>query len=845
MGSLAALLGVALHSAGELEPFELKTLDMRQRLVPARALDSRVQVVVIDDPTIRHFGWPVPRSVHAQLLQLLKRSGARVVAYDILYADPDPKDPRNDAAFGSVAQTHPCTIFPGILQLGEGEPDPELQNYAKRASLRVPSQMPIHESEAADLPIEILRRANDASAHLHIVPGEDGVFRGVPVAIRVGGDAIPTLGLAAFACAQETPPIFSFEHRGGARWEMNIGMSGAKTRRISMDGRGVVPVLAQASSKSTELVSALDLLIDYKQSLQTGVGLAEVGSRFKDRIVIVGQSAPSFGDHGPSSRGAEEPLVLMHANFLDNLLNGDSLERQGPVGRSLMTLLLALGAMAVVIWGRSWHGTLWGAGVLSFYILFNIACFFLFDFWIELFAPVATGAFSVAVVGIARIRRAELRQEQLRLAFSRFVAPDLVQRLVQIPEEQWLGGEQRTITILFCDVVGYTRLSNTRSPMEVMGFLRDYIETMSHVVLKHGGTIDKIMGDGLMCLFGAPVPTKSFVRDAAIAALGMKRALQGLKNRWIQFGDASPSIRIGIATGEVFVGNVGTARHIEYTAIGAPVNLAARLESSAGSGDILVCRETRARLGELFHCAEMAPLALKGYDGGYRPLSLDGIGRGDYRGVGNGTGVRRNAVRIEKETYHARDDRARIEEQGWDFRSVELIVVFVRQKIDNEPQSRDPCTAPQKAPSPLFFVGARPCFEVGIEKSGLAPIPVEYLCFDFSAGGFESTAQFVGEIFQGSDLDCDPADGFGSQGIKKVEVDDQHFSQLPRIAVHDDFSAHGAGQFGQAGVIGGAIQQLLVLFELQHAVHVTDGGDLEILVLRQLNREQPGDCFQR
>jgi adenylate cyclase len=200
-----------------------------------------------------------------------------------------------------------------------------------------------------------------------------------------------------------------------------------------------------------------------------------------------------------------------------------------------------------------------------------------------------TGAFN-------DMTRSLREKEMLKRAFSRYVAREVVDEILKHPEEISLTGERRDVTVLFCDIRGFTPTAETLRPEDVVELLNQFYELMIEATFKHDGTVDKFLGDGVMAVFGAPLGRSDHARMAARTALAMQAGIRELSTRRVVAGKPPLAIGIGLNAGEVVAGTVGTDARMEYTVVGDSVNLAARLESSAAAGQILVSAETYARL---------------------------------------------------------------------------------------------------------------------------------------------------------------------------------------------------------------------------------------------------------
>jgi class 3 adenylate cyclase len=213
------------------------------------------------------------------------------------------------------------------------------------------------------------------------------------------------------------------------------------------------------------------------------------------------------------------------------------------------------------------------------------------------------------------------------------VAPHSLAKVLARPASVDIRGHRRTLTLLVSDIKGYTTLSNTLQPDEIVELLCTYLDTMVDILLKHEGTVDKIMGDGIMAFFGDPLPHEDHAYRCILAALAMQSATAKLGEKWVARGLSPLQVRIGVATGEVFVGSIGSRQHLEYTAIGRPVNLAARLEGKAPPGGVLISAETWELVKGKVTAREVRGLDLKGYTAGYDAWLVTGLVGGEASDV--------------------------------------------------------------------------------------------------------------------------------------------------------------------------------------------------------------------
>ncbi|MFC1609816.1 CHASE2 domain-containing serine/threonine-protein kinase [Myxococcota bacterium] len=394
-----AAAGAALTGIGLWEGLELDTLDLRYRVAGSRPLHESIRLVAVDNATVAKFGWPLPRNVQAQLLAIFGQAQARAIGYDILFLDEDPGDLRNDLAFGTVASEHPCVIFPTMLEVeGEGYAS-TTPSCTDRAFGSVPFAAPISASGWSG-PIPELARATTMPAHTYLTADADGVVRRVPVLIDVQDRSFPALALAVYLCAtkSEGPKEIELESQS----TLAVKADDQVIRRLQVDERGVSGILMRARLEEVVIESVLNILSEFKDARERQ-DVESVLSRYRGRIVLVGQTASAVGDYGPMALGPRAPFLLVHANFLDNLVSDELLTRLPRFWNAMIVAILSLLVGSFCARGRSsWHVA---ATVLV--VIYGAAALVLFaasGIWIDVFGPTVMAVVAgLVVVGSTRV----------------------------------------------------------------------------------------------------------------------------------------------------------------------------------------------------------------------------------------------------------------------------------------------------------------------------------------------------------------------------------------------------------------------------------------------------------
>lgn len=602
-----------------IEGLRLRAFDLFQQVQPRTVAQQSVAIVDIDEQSLAALGqWPWPRTEIAQMIRRLRDAGALAIGFDVLFAEPDRLSPALFAAAASdlapeiraalAARPSNDAVLADVLQqtpvvLGVSATHDLDHPYAGRPGVITPAAeyngdpRPFLPAYGSVIPnIEALERAAPGRGMITLSPEQDGLVRRVPAVLRVGADLYPTLAVEMLRVALKRPHYDVVSDFNGG------GVQGLRIGRLSVptDLNGQV-WLHYADHAPERYIPAADVL--------GGTFSAE---RVRGKLVLVGTSAVGLRDLRATPVHASIPGVEIHAQLLETILAQEFLRRPNyALGVELgLTLLIgvllivlvpkrgALGGLAMfaagaaLLVGGSWH--LFGAHALM----------------LDASYPLLTGAALFSQLAYANYSRAEEQRRQVRTAFSQFLAPALVERLVADPDRLRLGGELREMTFLFSDIAGFTSLTEQTAPEVLVGALNEYLDGMCQIVMDHGGTIDKIVGDAIHAIFNAPIDQPDHAAQAVSCALAMgafsERFAAAKRSVGLPFGDT----RIGVNTGTAVIGNFGGRRRFDYTAHGDAINVAARLENVnrhlgtsicvAGSS-VTQCPELRFRpIGTIF-----------------------------------------------------------------------------------------------------------------------------------------------------------------------------------------------------------------------------------------------------
>jgi adenylate cyclase len=587
-----ALAALEIFLVQALAPLENRLLDAFTRWHAARlAPDPQVVLVDIDEkslaamqPQAGRFPWP--REVYAELLRGLMPQRPRAVVFDILFAEPDKFRPQSDEAFAEAALPHRERLYFPMLML-------DARDHASGAP-------------AAELaPLVGLLRRPEADIHARIA-------------------LVPPLALPQELWRGGTINFLEDDDRVGRRYALRTTVRGwdvpSLAARVALDLGYPVPdapdlrLAWRSSARGLPAVSFSDLYEDFGRAKR-----ARAPDEFRDRIVVIGAAAPGLGDLRVTPLSGAQPGVEILATAIENLKNGRAMRAAPawlPFGAALALLALAYAAFA-----RNLSANRIALGLAAATALALGAAWFLAGrlLLLPLLAPLGAAwlfYFAAATAAYLKERRA---REQAIAMFSRFVNPHVVRQLVERGGLEG-AGEAREVTLLFSDIRGFTTLSETRSPREVVEILNRYFGRQVEVIYRHGGSIDKFIGDAIMALWGAPLEDALHARHAVACALDMADTLAAFKAE-LGAEAASFDVGIGLHSGPAVVGLIGSEARREYTSIGDTVNLASRIEglTKEAGRRILVSRDTMERCGDAFDFVSCGTFQAKGRA---RPVEL-------------------------------------------------------------------------------------------------------------------------------------------------------------------------------------------------------------------------------
>ncbi|MBN1939753.1 MAG: adenylate/guanylate cyclase domain-containing protein, partial [Candidatus Aminicenantes bacterium] len=585
----AVLAVLGLDSVRAFDRLEWKSWDARMKAFadPAKA-SKEILLVFVDQPSLDFYAgqgitWPWPRGLYGALVRHLAAGGAKAVFFDITMTETSRFGEGDDGDFAAACAEAGNVFLPVFLSTDllrpEDAPSPEaVKTFREKSAVGLLQELkgvsPAGGPEAREeifhsvtLPVPVLLDASRAVVNVRVNPDPDTIYRRIPLFFPFRGEA--GIGPPENSFFVGSVPAALALSTGSEADVLGIP--------VGLDRAMVIRFLGPAGTYRS--LSAAAVINSFAQ-IQEGQIPQIPASEFRDKIVLVGLSAVGLLDIKASPISGVVPGVEIQAAALDTILNKRAFRFLPGFLTRLYFVLLALAAgWTVSILRKPGAQTGAFAGFLLAPAAASAAAF-AGRVWLDFVAPLA--AVFLTIIGAAVLNyMVEGRERRfLKGAFHHYLSPAVIDRIIADPGHLKLGGEQREVTSFFSDVAGFTSISEALGPSALVALLNEYLTEMTDLILDSGGTLDKYEGDAIIAFWNAPLDDPDHALRAARTALACRArvaaigpALENKYGRMIR-------MRIGLNTGPAIVGNMGSSRRFDYTAMGDTINLASRLESA-------------------------------------------------------------------------------------------------------------------------------------------------------------------------------------------------------------------------------------------------------------------------
>lgn len=636
---LAASLTLIIWLLGMIKPIqsiENTTMDWRFQLramLQQEKPDSRLVLVGIDNASTRHLGrWPFPRKTHAQFLAFLADEKPAVVTWDILFTEAALESPDQDALLVETAKLFPRFISAAAKDETGAEirPRTEFGPTAPLTNIEGDiSKLPQH--PAIQLPFDIYTHPeglptssllqNSYFGFVDSDATEDKARRFLPTLVVYRDKVFPSLALKTIIEYYKTKSSDVVIKLGQ---NITIPRDGQESLHIPINERGEFLINYRYPTNQLIGIGYSELLYFLNGKLHPDEARAQDTEfdaklaklpKLTDNIVLIGFTGTGF-DTGSTPLESITPLVSTHANAILSMLRQDYLFRS-PTWVTFGAIFLLFFVLGIMLMRVNLLLILpLGLCTLLVYTAATYALFQFQSLWVPVALPVVGLFFVTLLVTAKRYFGEEAQKRQIKTAMGAYLPEKVMQRVLEHPDQLKLGGDNRELSVLFCDIRGFTKYCDGREPEAVVGVLNEYMEVMSNVIFKYEGTIDKYIGDCIMAFWNAPEDQPDHAQRAVCCAMEMRYALANYKTQRAGIDTEIFECGIGIHTGPALVGNVGSTRRLSYTAIGATVNMAARLESLTKrfTSRIIISDFTRMQIDEgQFTLTDLGEVSVPGF----------------------------------------------------------------------------------------------------------------------------------------------------------------------------------------------------------------------------------------
>ena len=593
---------------------ELKALDLR--MVSRGQLPTTGQVIIatVDEKSLSEIGrWPWSRSMTAKLVDSLKEYGAKAVGFDIVFAEPEQSTgPSADAILAKSVKSAKNVSLGYFFHTSMKDVEFLTEEYINASGSLIGGSMYSmvrekgHEGDYnlitayAPVPsIKAIAESGENCGYFNAFPDPDGVIRWSPLVIKFQDNFYYSLPIALLMKYLDYPMIVLNLAEFGVDGVMLGDL------RIPTDEIGRLLINYLGPAKTFPHYSISDII--------AGRLSPEL---IKGKIVIVGATATGIYDLRVTPFSPVYPGVELHATVVENILQGNFLEQSAWTTFIDICGIIFFGMIIGIAIPRlkALQGILLVMVLLGGFVAGNTLIFAKYNTWLNMVYPVLTMMTIYLVITVYRYFTEEREKKKIRGAFQYYLTASVINELLKDPTKLKLGGDKKDLTVMFSDIRGFTTISEKLTPEELVHLLNEYLTAMTDIVFKYEGLLDKYIGDAIMAVFGAPVDQPDHAMRSCRTALEMMATLKGLQQKWAAEGRPFVDIGVGINSGDMVVGNMGSNMRFDYTVMGDNVNLSSRLEgiNKEYGTHIVISEYTYGVVKEEMFCRELDAVRVKG-----------------------------------------------------------------------------------------------------------------------------------------------------------------------------------------------------------------------------------------
>ena len=559
-------LTFVLYVAQIFDVWEWKTWDLRMRLFSDSSQASEnIVLFFVDQDSLdvyeenQGISWPWPRQMYSYIVEYCMEAGARAVFMDFVFSESSSWSVEDDQELAGSMVIANNVFLPISLSRSAKEIDESSSRILKTFSL---AEIPyLSESaftmKSVSLPVPTLLSSARGVGNATLPQDKDSIYRRMPHVFSLNDLLLPSVPLALVSFLDES----------------------MQASDIPVDRSHQMIIKYHGPTGTYESYSIAAIINSYAQ-LQEGISPQIPPETFKGKIVFIGGSAPGILDLRPTPFSPVCPGVEILATALDNLLHKDFIRIPSP-----LVLFFFIGSLSLITAiGASIMKKIWMTIPFAVFCLGLLACMtslaFGWSYWLEFVAPGFAVVLSFTTAMVLNYSFEGRQKRFIKTVFRHYLSPDVIDRVLDDPSLLRLGGEKRIITSFFSDVAGFTSISESLTPEELVHLLNDLLSEMTDIILSYGGTLDKYEGDAIIAFWNAPLDQPDHAVRACRAALDCQKRLEELRPQFAQKSGHELYMRVGLNSGPAVVGNMGSHSRFDYTAMGDTINMASRLEGA-------------------------------------------------------------------------------------------------------------------------------------------------------------------------------------------------------------------------------------------------------------------------
>jgi adenylate cyclase len=593
IGGIIFVLTSLLYLLGVFKTWEWKTWDWRlQAFASPSHASPDIILILIDQKSLdvyadeQGLSWPWPREMYSYLLEYCHRAGARAVGFDLIFSETSSWGEADDQVFAQTMHNTGIAFLPVFFSSQEQSHEQGLSaaladHTIKKVPFRIKNLIPM---QSVTVPLDVYIFSAQGLGNVNFSPDKDSIYRRLPLVIEYQNKIFPSFPWEISSFIRKENPLTA----------------------VPVDKKGNMIIKYHGPTDVYTLYSAAAVINSFAQ-MEAGRQPQIPLNEFKDKIVLIGGSAPGLLDLRPTPFSPVAPGVGIQAAAIDNLLNQDFIRISG-VGILLLFIafISILAGVLTSVLPRVIHIIFFAAGIFLLPAVLACGAYFL-GYWFEFVAPefAVLVTFTAAIVVNYNVEGKKKRF--IKNVFQYYLSPHVIEHIIEDPSKLRLGGERKEISSFFSDLAGFTTISESLSPEDLVHLLNAYLSEMTDIILETGGTLDKYEGDAIIAFWNAPVDQPDHALRAARAAVQCQKKLAEIREAIkAKFGHEL-YMRIGINSGQAVVGNMGAKNRFDYTAMGDTVNLASRLEGACKQYDvpILMGEMTYEHIKDVFAAREI------------------------------------------------------------------------------------------------------------------------------------------------------------------------------------------------------------------------------------------------